>query len=253
MATITYPTQTIVEKCLQSIFPGLNHGCLNQSISILGNVSEYHYLLCKYGCLPVNVNNVTGVDIPILVTDNNEPPHKGTVVLLAQDPLRNVKKDDMLKSCTLSNGCLIGQNPIVGTPFAFHYQPQFYSQTEAYRVVIRGNNTIMGLLSKGYQVYVTDVWKTWDQNKLYRRGRWGINNPHTICLIEELNVIKPNYIILMGKQAQNKYRSIANNLNFSPTLVIGPHLSNAANGAWNKLIGSTALHDKVNYYLNQIP
>ena len=57
----------------------------------------------------------------------------------------------------------------------------------------------------------------------------------------------------MGKQAQNKYRSIANNLNFSPTLVIGPHLSNAAYGAWNKLIGSTALHDKVNYYLNQIP
>lgn len=246
MATITYPTQTIVEKCLQSIFPGLNLGCLNLSISVLGNVSEYHNLPSRYGHLPVNVgNNVTGVDIPIMVTDNVKPPHKGTVVLLAQDPLRN-PNGLMLRGCNF-------QRPIVGTPFAFHYQLQYYSQTDVYRVVIRGNNTIIGLLSKGYQVYVTDVWKTWDQNKLYRRGRWGINNPHTICLIEELNSIKPNYIILMGKQAQNKYRSIANNLNFSPTLVIGPHLSNAANGAWNKLIGSTALHDKVNYYLNQIP
>lgn len=240
MATITYPTQTIVEKCLQSIFPGLNLGCLNLSISVLGNVSEYHNLPRNYGHLPVNVgNNVTGVDIPILVTDNNEPPHKGTVVLLAQDPIRN-PNDPMLHGCNF-------QRPIVGTPFAFHYQLQYYSQTDAYRLVING------LMNKGYQVYVTDVWKTWDQHKLYRRGRWGINNPHTICLIEELNDIKPNYIILMGKQAQNKYRSIANNLNCSPNQVIGPHLSYAANGAWKTLIGSTALHNKVNYYLNQIP
>ena len=240
MAKITYPTQTIVETCLQRVFGGLNPGCLNQSISILGNVSEYHNQPCQYGYLPVNVgNNVTGVDIPIMVTDNVKPPHKGTVVLLAQDPLRN-PYDPMLNGCNF-------QRPIVGTPFAFHYQPQYYSQTDAYRLVING------LMNKGYQVYVTDVWKTWDQNKLYRRGRWGINNPHRICLIEELNDIKPNYIILMGKEAQNKYRSIANNLNCSPNQVIGPHLSNAANGAWNMLIGSTALHAKVNYYLNQIP
>lgn len=245
MATITYPTQTIVEKCLQSIFPGLNPGCLNHSISVLGNVSEFHNQRRKYGCLPVNVNNVTGVDIPILVTDNNEPPHKGTVVILAQDPIRN-PNDPMLHGCNF-------QRPIVGTPFAFHYQLQYYSQTEAYRVVIRGNNTIIGLLSKGYQVYVTDVWKTWDQNKLYRRGRWGITNPHTICLIDEINYIKPNYIILMGNMAQNKYDSIVNYLTCSPTQIREYHLSRTANGAWKKKIGSTIPQDKANYILNQIP
>lgn len=251
MATVTYPTQKIVENCLQSIFPGLNPGCLNQSISVLGNVSEYHHQSCQYGYLPVNVgNNVTGVDIPIMVTDNEVPPHKGTVVLLAQDPLRNVKTDNMLMGCTLPIGCPIGQNPIVGTPFAFHYRLQFYQQTEAYRLVIRGDNTIKGLLRKGYQVYVTDIWKTWDQNKQFRLSRWGKNNPYTICLIEELNYIKPNYIILMGKVAQNKYNSIFKKLSCSPNKVSGFHLSNAANGAWK---GNTSPHNKAMYYLNQIP
>ena len=214
---MTFPTQGIVEKCLTKIFPGLPNNSLNKPVSIIGNVPEYHQKPGFYGTLPVPINTITGIDIPILLT-NDDMEGKETVVIVAQDPLRNIK-DDMLQPFYPF------QQPIVGTPFAFHYASQLYKQTEVYRSIISG------LLAKGYKVYITDIWKCWDKDKTTRRGRWGNKNPHFECLAQEINEIKPDYVILMGKQAQNKFKRIKDMYKDTYPICV-PHPSAAANGAW---------------------
>lgn len=205
MATITYPTQTIVEKCLQSIFPGLNPGCLNQSISVLGNVSEYHNQPCKYGYLPVSVTNTTGVDIPILI-DNDDPhiPQKNkTIAIVAKDPSRD-PNDKMLVNCMLTNKCSIFQSPIVGTPYAYHYEESIYPDTLVYRLIINK------LLKQGYKVYLTDSHKVfkrnpkWNPNKIQRTNE-------IACLNYELDSInpKPQLVVTFGKDAK-KYVDVIN-------------------------------------------
>ena len=196
MAVISYPTQAIVEKCLQRIFSGLSLGCLSPSIKTLGYVSQFHSKPGAFGNLPITVPSITGVDIPILVEDKS--PINGTVAIIAQDPLRN--PSGPLTPFNPYN------NPIVGTPFAYHYQQSFYPQTIVYCLVING------LLNKDYRVYVTDTWKGWDANKITRMGRWSNKNPHKQCLIEELKSILPDRILLMGNEAETKYNSIKSNL-----------------------------------------
>jgi len=252
MRQLIYPTQSIVESCVTAIFPEwkLTSDFLNDSINIIGNQPEFHQKPGAYGTIPVQVNEITGVDIPILISDGNDETGKKTVAIVAQDPLRNPTKDAMLKPFSPF------QQPIVGTPFAFHYNlkniEKCYSQTVVYREII------CGLLNKGYNVYITDIWKSWDKNKTTRKGRWSINNPHFICLINELNTINPYYVILMGNEAQAKFKSkrFKNNLcNHNIELICVPHPSQAANGTWGKMLCNCKCNakTKANYILKRIP
>ena len=238
---MTFPTQGIVEKCLTKIFQGLPNNSLTMPVSIIGNVPEYHQGSVSYGTLPVSVNTIIGIDIPILLT-NDDMEGKETVAIVAQDPLRNIK-DDMLQLFYPF------QKPIVGTPFAFHYASQLYKQTEVYRSIISG------LLAKGYKVYITDIWKCWDKYKTTRRGRWGRGNPHFDCLAEELCTIKPKVVILMGKEAQRRLTSkLFGNIfpqGYKPTYVPVPHPSASANGKWCKKIGKCDIGSKVSYILDE--
>ena len=235
MATMIYPTQTIVEDYLRKIFPGLPKRNLNPSVSILGNISEHHTSPGIFGTLPVTVSSITGVDIPILVED--VVTTEGIVVIIAQDPLRNVS-DPMLQPFGPQF-----PNPIVGTPFAYHYHPSKAQQTVVYRSVING------LLKKGYRVYVTDVWKCWDQNKKTRMRRWSKNNPHYQCLLEELNSVQPDRILLMGNEAKNKFKSIEPELKkkINPDLV--PHPSKANIQSWQEIGIGTDPNDRADYIL----
>ncbi len=232
---MTFPTQGIVEDCLNKIFSGLPASSLSSSITIFGNIPEYHNAPGAYGTLPVHVSQITGIDIPILLT-NDDKEDKETVVIVAQDPLRSIK-DPMLKPF------IPFDKSIVGTPFAFHYELQYYKQTEVYRLIVDG------LLKKGYNVYITDIWKCWDKSKTYR-GLWKKGNPHFDCLVEEIDEIKPNYVILMGKQAQNNFKKIKFTYK-QPKLICVPHPSAAANGAWVRQIGKCDIKTKANYIIKQ--
>lgn len=235
MANILYPTQKIVEKYLPQIFPGLTLGCLSPSIRIIGKIAQYHTTPGKYGILPVNVQSITGVDIPILVDDNEA--NNSIVAIIAQDPLRS-KTDPMLAPFSPFN------DPIVGTPFAYHYNASFYPRTDVYRRVIDG------LLKKGYRVYITDIWKSWDNDKpkKTRMGKWSNINPHKQCLEEEFTHIKPYKVILMGNEAQNKYESI----NYPVKPIAVPHPSNANNGNWTKIGVGTSPQDKADYIVSKV-
>lgn len=159
MITMSFPTQGIVEKCLIDVFgklskvigfPTLSKGCLTPSIKTIGTIPECHFCPGTYGVLSKSVPTLTGVDIPILVRADEEP-HK-TVAIVAQDPLRDPK--------TLPSHH--HKKVIVGTPFAYHNDVLCCPQTLVYRKIIQG------LLNKGYNVYVTDIWKCWDKYKTYR-------------------------------------------------------------------------------------
>lgn len=250
MRHIIYPTQNIIEGCVMAIFPEweLASDFLNYSINTIGHQPEFHQKPGAYGTIPVRVDEITGIDIPILISDGNDENGKKTVAIVAQDPLRNVTKDVMLKPFYPF------RQPIVGTPFAFHYNlknaEKCYSQTEVYRKIIRG------LLNKGYNVYITDIWKSWDKNKVTRKKRWGINNPHFICLVNELNMINPDYVILMGNEAQAKFKgkSFKNKLwNHNIQEICVPHPSRAANGTWAKILCKYNPTTKANYIVENIP
>lgn len=228
-----YPTQVIVEKCLQRVFSGLSLGCLSPSVQTLGYVPQFHSNPGMFGTLPVTVPSITGVDIPILVEDDY--PINGTVAIIAQDPLRN--PSGPLTPFNPYN------NPIVGTPFAYHYNSTVYPMTNVYRHVING------LLNRGYRVYITDIWKSWDPNNMTRIGKWSNKNPHKICLDEELDLIKPDIVVLMGNVAQSKYKII----NYAAKKVVSvPHPSNASNGTWAIMGVSANPQAKANYILSQI-
>ena len=221
---MTFPTQGIVEKCLTKIFPGLPNNSLNMPVSIIGNVPEYHQGSGSYGTLPVSVNTIIGIDIPILLT-NDDMEGKETVAIVAQDPLRNIN-DVMLRRF------MPFRQPIVGTPFAFHYASQLYKQTEVYRSIISG------LLAKGYKVYITDILIKNDKENLYVEGL--------------INEIKPDYVILMGKQAQNKFKRIKDMYKDTYPICV-PHPSAAANGAWVERTGKCDISTKVDNIIGEIP
>lgn len=241
MAVMYYPTRKIIEKYLVHMFNGLTTGCLNSSIKIIGKDSDFHKAPRKYGTLPVNVNTITGVDIPVMVyVNDNEKNKNETVAIIAQDPLRS-KTDEMLAPFGPKF-----PNPIVGTPFALHYNSTLYKQTDVYRLII------CGLLQKGYNVYVTDIWKCWEEGG--KRGRWNNSNPHFRCLAEEINAINPNYVILMGNQAQSKFNNKAfqKALGKKPTSICVPHPSGAANGTWSKMELSCTPECKADYIVAKV-
>lgn len=217
MATITYPTQTIVEKCLQSIFAGLNTGCLNQSISILGIVSEYHHQPCQYGSLPVPVTNTTGVDIPILIDDPHIPQKDKTIAIVARDPSRD-PNDKMLANCMLHSKCSIFQSPIVGTPFAYHYEESIYPDTRVYRLIINK------LLRQGYKVYLTD------SHKVFKRPKWRPNKSQKAteiaCLDNELSSITPQLVVTFGKDAKEYIDIIARSHSYNIVSLLHPSMNN---------------------------
>ncbi len=241
MAVIYYPTQIIIEKYLVKMFKGLATGCLKSSIGIIGKDSDFHKTPGKYGTLPVKVNSITGVDIPVMVyVDDNEKNKNETIAIIAQDPLRNTE-DKKLQPFAPNY-----PNPIVGTPFALHYDSRCYPQTVVYRKII------CELLKKGYNVYATDIWKSWAKEG--KRERWNNSNPHFQCLAEEIDAINPKYVILMGNQAQSKFnkKAFQKTIKNKPTPICVPHPSNAANGTWSEMGISCTPECKADYIVGLV-
>jgi len=167
------------------------------------------------------IPDLVGFDVPVLVKSSC-PENKGTVVILGQDALRD-PKDPLL------NGINTNTDIVVGLPYAIAFD-QDYKQVADY------HNLIKAILDGGYDVYLTDIWKSWDKDHISRLGKWSKKNPHQKSLLDELNAINADFVILMGNEAKNKYASIKPST--PPVQIHIPHLSPANNGTWAKILGS---------------
>lgn len=225
MPMISYPTQTDVEQFLNRTFPSPAPFNLSTSISTIGTIVGAHKAPGVSGTLQgaiVPGAAITGLDIPVLISDNFEA--KGTVMIIEQDPLRN--PNDPLLAPLKS---YFPTHAIVGTPNALHYNVSVTPHTNIYRCIVDY------ILNKHYNVYITDA------NKLYwpytagsnALKRWKSNlakDTHALLQTEILR-INPTAIVLVGKAAQITYSSL--NLNHSKVIPI-PHIK-ARSSAWAKI------------------
>ena len=113
-----------------------------------------------------------GVDIPVLLSRNNNT--KGTIIIIAESPQRN-------DSDKTNDG-----NLIIGTPFAVLCKNGIPSQCDIYKYILNR------LLNEGYNVYLTDAVKVWN-NKLTRKDFGKIINKklldHEISKIENKQLV----------------------------------------------------------------
>lgn len=172
----------------------------------------------KAGTIFNGILDLLGFDVPVLIKTKQE--FKGTIAILGQDALRD-RKDPLL------NGFNSMNDIAVGLPYAIAFNWN-YKQVAVYHKLIKG------ILDAGYNVYLTDIWKSWDINHVSRLGRWSNQNPHKQCLDKEFNSVKIDYVVLMGCVAQNKYKSITSHPNIVEIPV--PHLSPAANVTWKDFL-----------------
>lgn len=255
MCTLSYPTQSIMEKWLGcgSLQPLLvKFSWLNQSGKGTcpqpnpGIISE---LIRVTNCKGPASNHLTnksiiGLDMPVLVTDpNRKEESKGTVVILAQDPLR--------ESSGLSGKT--ATDIILGLPFALQDDG-----AKGCTSVIRGsqNSIVEHLISKGYDVYLTDIFK------LYMRDS-KTNNKVPVdkalyeeylgLLSQELQQVGPAFILTMGNEASRAMGTL------SPYVHNLVHPSNNNNRQWKKLqtanpqiLKTLDLADKMKYLTQDI-
>ena len=182
----------------------------------------------KLGTSFSNNKDLIGYDVPVLIHTKYDIC-KGIVAILGQDALRD-PKDPLLNGINTTNDI------VVGLPYAIAFDRN-YKQVAVY------HNLIKDILDAGYDVYLTDIWKSWDDNHVSRMGRWSNINPHKQCLEDEFKNLNINYVVLMGGVAQKKFKTIPNPSNVVDISV--PHLSPAANGTWKDFLKDKPV-DEVN-------
>lgn len=174
MATIDYNTLALLEEYLKGIYQH-EIDLLPYADNMGRLVGQYRDPVANCTINYIKVNSTTGIDIPVLVSEKHSS--KGTIVIVAQDPLRS-KKDKMLEGCDFDY-------PIIGTPFGLHYNVDVCPQTSVYRKILQR------LLDERYSVYLTDAHKIYTQDKKKKldkkkeiallKKEFGENNP--ICII----------------------------------------------------------------------
>lgn len=179
-------------------------------------------------------STLIGLDLPLFFNSNN---YNGkTIAIVGIDPLRKRKDFPNFKSGDV----------IIGTPYAFHstFYRESKGRTKAYY------DFVEHIVSKGYNVYVTDVFKIWmndfgknESNKFFL----GEEASSFKILYDEINIIKPKIIIAFGNLAEE----ILEKLEISTTIVKFPHPS-GANRNWNTIIkGKATCDEKVNYLCSE--
>ena len=182
------------------------------------------------------IPNLVGFDVPVLV----KSPYyvnKGTVVILGQDALRDSDDSSL-------NGINTNTDIVVGLPYAIAFD-QDYKQVAVYHTLIKN------ILESGYDVYLTDIWKSWTEGNQDKKDEWIDDNPYKDCLDKEFGDLQIDYIVLMGGVAQKKYQTISHSNNIIDIPV--PHLSQTANGKWKKILDTKPItqQNKFNYIVDE--
>lgn len=111
----------------------------------------------------------TGIDAPVLWTPNQGKSSK-TIILLAQDPLRNNDYWDYSQEDMQHN-----MHVIVGTPYALHISEKTKrtlvgTRKKAKRYNVGVYRTIIEkLCERGYNVYCTDIFKYYMEKHLTKK------------------------------------------------------------------------------------
>ncbi|MCU0569431.1 MAG: uracil-DNA glycosylase family protein [Oculatellaceae cyanobacterium Prado106] len=174
------------------------------------------------------------VDLPSIFELDDGIDDKPTIVILGQDS----------KSDQHSKGKIH-----LGTPYGLHHRGsrERLGRTKLYFEMISA------LLTLGYRVYLTDVYKVWvcDPNAPYN----GIKLPRVdqdrfiSVLKSEVLAMNPIALVTWGKDSSDSVKAIdlkIQHLSF-------PHPSGAANGAWKKLMNqSPTFKNKLAYWSFEI-
>jgi hypothetical protein len=190
-------------------------------------------------------STLIGVDLPLFF--KCPEPEAKTVMLVAQDPLRNpLEFPDFNKH----------EDVIIGTPFAFHNSKSMQAKENTKLVLA----LIKNIVAKNYHVYVTDIYKVWmkDDDKKPKNVGHALTKESKIfeqLLREELDIIDPKIIITLGNKARNAYRNISKNFAPETQKLHKPltHPSPSAGGKWSELIGKgKTVWDRLEYLNNKI-
>ncbi len=140
----------------------------------------------------------TGIDIPVLWRPNQVENTK-TIILLAQDPLRDNDYWDYSKEEIQHD-----MHVIVGTPYALHISEATKrtvvgtkKKTKRYNVGVY-RAIIEKLCEQGYNVYCTDIFKYYMRETPCKE----ISAFDVEIFINECKRVNPAKIIAMGKKAQ---------------------------------------------------
>ncbi len=134
--------------------------------------------------------SLKGIDLPTWFGDYSNKK----IVVLGIDPLRN---ENVFERENKSN---IYNDVIVGTPYAFHERDSRENWCAGYWALIDG------LVKSKNFVYCTDIFKTYYHNnstktRSYLDPNFVNNYKHREILFNELELIKPDLIIVFGKIA----------------------------------------------------
>ena len=173
----------------------------------------------KSGTTFSKILDLVGFDVPVLVKSPC-PESKGTVVILGQDALRD-PKDPLL------NGINTNTDIVVGLPYAIAFDRN-YKQVAVYHTLIKN------ILESSYDVYLTDIWKSWTKGSQVKKDKWIDDSPYKDCLDKEFGDLQIDYIVLMGGVALKKYQTISHTNNIIDIPVT--HLSPMANGKWKVIL-----------------
>lgn len=182
--------------------------------------------------------SLIGVDLPLLFDSNNS--NAETIMVIGIDPLRK-RKDFPKPDFGLGN-------IIIGTPYALHstFYRESKGRTKSYY------NFIKHIISKGYNVYVTDIFKIWmNDSEKTEKDRFFLGDEvleSNKVLLKEFEIIQPQILIAFGNLV---YKSLKG-LGLSTKIIKLPHPS-SANRRWNTLFeGKATCDQKVKYLCSEI-
>ena len=176
---------------------------------------------------PQYTQDLVGVDIPVLLSQNNKAS-KGIIIILGESPLRTRNdKDD-------------NNNIIFGLPYAVHMDEDNPPQSRMYKKIFNA------LLTEGYSIYLTDIIKDW-----FAGRKLDPSNDDIKLFESELGILKEKhlYIVVFGQKAKKAIDILRRNAaNFPKVVIELPHPSKKNWTTWKLRIFEKAVYgNKIDY------
>ncbi len=195
-----------------------------EASEIVGKIQQGGYAFPYKKAMSVNESkcdewmrdNCTGIDIPVLWTPQQDKS-SDTIVLLAQDPLRDNDYWDYSTKVLQHD-----RHVIVGTPYALHISYETKRTLVGAKKKAKRYNVgvyraiIEKLCERGYNVYCTDIFKYYMRETPCNE----VAASDVELFVNECKRVNPIKIVAMGKKAQ---RAVAE-LHIEPDKIVSvPH------------------------------
>lgn len=157
----------------------------------------------EYGI--VRPEKVNGIDVPTLWLSDNTVFDK-TILLLAQDPLRS-KKYWTLEGAPEVSEYERNDSVVIGTPYALHVTHNNIKRDLSLNVEIYRRLIETLITHVNCRVYCTDIFKYYPNDK-------SISTFDIKLLNEEIEIIRPDICICLGRFAQKAIERIGADMNY---------------------------------------